>query len=175
MQPSIPCPINEQKDPQILLDYVARSTTPIESALVETHAADCEPCQTFIAEQSMVWSALDRFEAPEVSLNFDRELYAKIAQQNREQWWKRVWRRVFEAGEPGSWRPAAAMSAALVVVFAVVLIQAPGAHHEVRSMTAPKSGIEQTAAIHDNDLESVELTLEDLEMLKVVGPQQPVI
>lgn len=171
MRRSFSCPINDN-NPQILLDYVSRRATVEERAYVEHHAVNCQPCQTFIAEQAEVWSALDELTAPPVSREFDKKLYARIANQDQQSWWVRMWRRLFESGEPGSWRPAAVMSAAFAVIIAVILVRVPEA--KVDGPTH-KPGIEQTVAIHDNDVESVELMLEDLEMLKVVGPAQSTI
>jgi hypothetical protein len=55
MLPKMRCPIGDQKNPEILLDYVSRRLAAGPAAALEAHAADCEVCQTFLAELSEVW------------------------------------------------------------------------------------------------------------------------
>ncbi|MDX2178324.1 MAG: hypothetical protein SFV18_01945 [Bryobacteraceae bacterium] len=154
------CPIAQNR-PDVLIDYVARRLDLGRLREVEDHAAGCEPCREFVAEQAAAWSALDSYSAPPVSIDFDRALYRRIESENRDPWWKRFGRRIFFAGEPGVWRPAMAATAACTLLFAIALTVPKRVPAIVEKAEAP--------AVETAEVESVEQALEDLEMLRVAG------
>jgi anti-sigma factor RsiW len=78
------CPIEAREDGQ-LLGYCDGSLSAERKAAVAAHLQGCAPCQEFVARQSMVWEAMDGWEAPPVSLGFDRRLYQRIEQE--VSWW----------------------------------------------------------------------------------------
>ena len=158
------CPINHRKE--VLLDYISGRLPAEARSAVETHAVDCPPCQEFLAEQGALWSTLDSFESPAVSGDFDKRLYARIASQEKASFWWKVWQRIFESGEPWSWRPAIAASAVFAIVMAVVLIRPVGVPHG-NGGDATKVESIRSAGIDVPDVEAVEAALEDLEMLKL--------
>jgi hypothetical protein len=76
------CPLENTDTAGILLDYCARKLDPERTLLLERHAELCLACRKFTENQRAVWSALDSWEAPPVSTDFDRRLYARIAASN---------------------------------------------------------------------------------------------
>ncbi len=160
----MPCPLNDRKE--VLLDYVAGRLPADARPAVEAHAADCPPCQEFLAEQGALWSTLDSFESPSVSSDFDERLYARIASQEKASFWWKAWQRIFESGEPWSWRPAIAASAVFAIIMAVVLIRPAGAPYSNGGDAAKVEAI-RSAGVDSPDVEAVEAALEDLEMLKL--------
>lgn len=57
---------------------------------LEQHLAECAPCRLMAAQQAALWKALDRWQAPAVSLDFDRRLYRRIDAEMHASWWQRV-------------------------------------------------------------------------------------
>ena len=70
-----------REETQRLLEYAAGGLAAAEREAVERHIAECGPCREFVAGQRAVWAALDRWEAPPVSEDFDRRLHARIARE----------------------------------------------------------------------------------------------
>ena len=83
------CPL-ESRHPEILVDYAAGALDPEATHALEEHLADCVRCRSMAAEQKAVWLALDAWEAPAASPNFDRRLYSRIAAGVHFSWWERV-------------------------------------------------------------------------------------
>jgi anti-sigma-K factor RskA len=139
------CPIEDNKDEQILLDYCCGGLEESRAAEIETHARECAACSAWIAEQRAVWSALDDFTPPEVSPEFNALVYQKIEAQQGG-WWKHLWR--------AAWKPAlatAAVGAALLIGMIV------NVHHPADAPTK--------ASIDNVDIEQVEHALDDLNLL----------
>ncbi len=116
---------------------------------VESAAREC--CD----RRGTLWSALDDWRVPPVSGDFDRRLYARIEQEGNTGWFSRLLR---PAGGM-RWQQAFSLSTACLVIIAVLLINAPTAP-PVRS--APKA--------ESVDIEQVERTLDDMEMLQQLNP-----
>lgn len=70
-----------------LLNYISGSLETQEAALFERHLESCAVCREFVAGQKAVWQDLDLFEPAPVSDDFNRRLYARIAQTS---WWDRL-------------------------------------------------------------------------------------
>ncbi|MCX6593993.1 MAG: hypothetical protein NTZ56_20970 [Acidobacteria bacterium] len=165
------CPMKNSAQPELLLDYVARRLDAARAAALEDHAASCECCQQFMADQALLWQELDLFEPAAISPKFDQSVYARLAADDRSPWWVRTWRKLFAAGEPGAWRPAMALSAACAVVLTAGLIQLPGSMPWRHTAIHGSAAVEQAVApVADaRDVELAEKALEDLEMLQVVS------
>ena len=146
---------------EVLLDFVAGSLDPRLIAQVEKHAVECGACQTFVAQQAEVWAALEGDAAPAVSADFDARLYSKIAEADAESWWTRTWRWFTAMATPSYTRPAMALSVALTVIVAVSLTQG-------NRLDVPVAGT-QAVAVQTSDLDAIEQTLSDLEMLQTLG------
>lgn len=170
-QNQLSCPMKNSAQPELLVDFVARRLDAARAAAVEDHAADCEACQQFVADQAMLWRELDLFTPAAISPRFDDAVYARLAADDRSPWWVRTWRKIFAAGEPGAWRPALALSAACAVVLTVGLVQLPGSLPGKHSTGHSPATVEQAVvpAADSRDVELAERVLEDLEMLQVVS------
>lgn len=100
------------------------------------HAAQCSECGEMLAVQA----TLDAYEAPEVSTNFDAQLYARISASKRPWWQFAGWKMAIPA----------AMAAMLAVG---VWIRQP----------------EPVSVDNPQDVHQLEQALEDLELLMPVG------
>jgi len=78
------------------------------------HLRECPECAAFASTQRSVSAALDLWEAPPVSADFDRKLYARIEQQ-QVAWWDFLVRPFRPVGGP-RWLPVAAAAGLMVAV-----------------------------------------------------------
>jgi hypothetical protein len=151
------CPL-QTDNADVLLDYCARALDEERTAMLERHMAQCEGCREMARLQAELWSAMDSFDAESISADFDRRLYARIAELDRVPAWERYWAPVREylQGQP-AWKPVLSVAAASAVVAVVFLVRDD----------VPQPVIEQPAAIIDaRDVEQAERVLEDMEMLR---------
>ena len=148
------CLLQDKERAAWLLDYCERNLPPALAAEVERHLAVCPDCARTVEAQQKVWAALDVWDPPQVSPNFNARLYARIEQEDAQPWWRtilpdaRVW----------TWKPAMPLAAACLAVLAVALFRAP---------SMPEPG--PKAQADSIDVEQVERTLHDLEMLEQLG------
>jgi hypothetical protein len=154
------CPIETQENAEILLSYSARRLNPESTVILEAHMALCPACREFRDGQRALWEALDQWEARPVSPDFDRRLYRKIEEQEQLGWWARV----FGPLRPMFLRPALPLAAmACLVLVAGFIMDEPG------RMLVPAAENPQV-----REVEQVERTLEDLEMLRQFNLVAPV-
>jgi hypothetical protein len=154
------CPLQDRENAEVLLDYVNRKLDVDNTLALERHMELCEPCRKFAHSQRAVWEALDAWEALPVSDDFDRRLRDRIEEEERSGFWARLWRRYFSA--PAgllAWQPAVAAAACLLLV-AGVLFRTP-------NVPAPAPRTETV------DIEQVERTLDDMEMLRQLQLSTP--
>ena len=147
------CPI-PRHDPERLVAYAASALNPEAARALEQHLADCSDCRSMAADQTAVWKALDAWEAPPVSPDFDRRLYRRIDQEGRFSWWERL------AGSFHSMplRHALPLTAAAgLLLVAGLLLQHPG-------YIAPIALRGEIVRANQ-----VELTLDDLDLLGQFG------
>ena len=147
------CPIEAQENAELLLSYSARRLNPESAAILEAHMELCPACREFRDGQRALWEALDQWEARPVSLDFDRRLYRKIAEQEQMSWWARL----FTPLRPMFVRPALplAATACLVLVAGFIGVD-PG------TVTAPVA----VEAPQVREVEQIENALDDLDMLR---------
>jgi len=138
------CPIETQENKEWLLDYSAGRLDAARTAVVEQHMERCEGCARFVEEQRLVWDALGRWEAPDLSTDFNRRLYQKVDQTQTSSWFKRFW------------RPLVPVAAACLLIVAGVVLHTPTALTPERSQ----------ARVESVEPEQVERTLDDLQMLR---------
>src|ERR1039457_5979210 len=81
------CPI-EDRNPEMLVAYAASELDLETARALEQHLAGCAACRLVAADQTTVWKALDAWEAPPVSPDFDRRLYRRIDDGVRLSWWE---------------------------------------------------------------------------------------
>jgi hypothetical protein len=96
------------------------------------------------------WNALDEYAAPEVSPDFDAKLYARIAQDKPAGWRRVLW----PSGPLAWWKPAIPVAACAALLIAL-LVHAPGTRVDSNKQ----------AKVEPVNIEQVEQTLEDLELL----------
>jgi anti-sigma factor RsiW len=114
------CPSEDRENTELLLTHASRSLDAERAAVLERHMAECPACREYAAAQFAVWAALDGWDAPEVSADFDRRLYRRIEQE--VSWWDlmiRPFRPLLAA------RLAQVAAAACLLIAAGVLLQRP--------------------------------------------------
>lgn len=152
------CPIQTNED--ILLDYCAGKLAPEASVTFERHMETCADCRMVVNAQKSAWNDLDFLEAMPISADFDRKLYARIEQYENSSWWSKLWNR--GALQPFSFGPAVPIATVCVTVFAAVMLYLPA--------SAPKMDIPAPNKIESSEIDQLERTLEDMEMLNQVAP-----
>ncbi len=156
------CPI-ENENADVLLAYCARKLDADTAAILERHMLVCPECARLRDGQQAVWNALDSWEAPPVSADFDRRLYERIEAGDAPSWHRRGWDYIRKTFGPIVWRPAFPLAAAGVLVVAGFLLDhRPGA--AVVKPSPPEIRVSLTEA------DQVEKTLEDMEMLRQFDP-----
>jgi len=147
------CPLEAPETAELLLDYCARTLKPESTAVLERHLELCPACRRFAEDQRAVWSALDSWDAPPVSADFDRRLYSRIEED--VPWRERLLRGVRPLfvyhGLP------AAAAAGMVLLAGVLLMESPG--KPVRAPVMPE------AARVEVQPEQVEKALDTMEVL----------
>lgn len=107
------CPNRTEEGLELLLAYSAGRLDAARTAALEAHAAGCPECAGLVASQRSMAQALDVWQAPDVSADFDRRLYRRIEQEVR--WWDflaRPFRPVFGM----RWVPVAAAAGLMLAV-----------------------------------------------------------
>ena len=144
------CP-QESGNTEYLLDYAAGKLNAEAQAQFESHLSVCPACHELAGGQQSVWQALDAFEVPAVSADFDHKLYARIDQLPTP-WWKRLMQPVSRHAVPIG-------AVAGVVVLAGMFLMRPDA-----SPVAPP--IQKTAQVQTISAEQLETALDDMQMLR---------
>lgn len=147
------CPIEARK-PEMLVAYIAGQLDPEAARALERHLADCAACRSMAQDQAAVWKALDAWEAPPVSPDFDRRLYCRIDQGLRFSWWERLTRPF----RPMPLRQALPLTAlAGLLLIASLLLRHPSPNAPV----SPRGEVVRAS--------QVESTLDDLDLLRQFG------
>ncbi len=141
---------------EILIEYCAGTLSATRSGELARHVAECSECRNLVEAQRELWLSLDRYAAPEVSLDFDARLYARIAEEESAPAWRRWMKRIFEPAVPVAiWKPAVSLAAMCAALAAGLMLRVPSVHE-------PQP---QVHAEHAVDIETVASALDDLEML----------
>jgi len=142
------CP-TEIGDPSGLLALSAGKAEGPEAVRLREHLETCSVCREFVARQSAVWQALDAWEPPAITADFDQLLSQRIEQ-------KTGWRdRYLKALLVRRWLPLAA-AACLIVVAGWVALRPAG--------VAPLPQA-QAAQLESLQPDQVEHVLDDMRML----------
>jgi anti-sigma factor RsiW len=147
------CPM-QRENAELLLAYVERKLSAPGAEAFERHLEVCDACRESLAAQQAVWVALDHWDAAEISVDFNRRLYRKIESEQRQPWW----RRIPAPALPWALRPAMPIAVAAMAMVAVFLFRGPSGTDLPRHRSADTVDVEQ-----------VERTLDDLDMLKQLG------
>ena len=108
----------------MLMAYAAGTLDPSTAAALEQHLAVCAACRSLADEQIAMWKALDIWEAPSVSPDFDRRLYSRIDSEVRLSWWERL-ARPFRPMPLRQTLPLAASACLLLMAGLICGIRAP--------------------------------------------------
>ncbi len=146
----------------LLLEYCARKLDAGKAATVEIHLRMCESCQELVKAQRAVYESLDVWNGIEASPDFNRRMYARIEAEDRRSHLSRWASMLAARWSPFSWRPAMTFAAACAMLAAALCIRGPLHHQNV--VQEPQAKIERV------DVEQVERTLQDLDMLKQLNP-----
>jgi len=79
------CPIETPETAEVLLAYGAGKLDAESRAALAQHMEVCDACREFARGHQAVWKALDAWEVPAVSADFNRRLYQRIDQE--VSWW----------------------------------------------------------------------------------------
>jgi len=157
------CLHNNQQGADLLVQHLSGTLDPARAAELERHEQECPDCRALLA----VWNRLDDLPAPAVSEDFDTRLYARIAEETRLPWWRRMWLPTASRWRP-MWRPALpAAAAACAVVVLALFIHDPDAVDPVTDDAAKQARIEPNGT---GDVEQMVQALDDLELLSPVSP-----
>jgi anti-sigma factor RsiW len=147
------CPIQNEETAELLLAYTARRLDASKTAMLETHMDICSQCAEFRAGQELVWQALDAWEAPPVTPDFNRRLYQRIEAEAAQPWYKRIF-----TSPIAMWKPVLPLAAACLLVVGAFVMD-----HAVPS-TQPANQPAFRVSITDAD--QVENALDDLQLLR---------
>ena len=139
----------------LLLSYCARTLDPEAESRLKKHLVECSECRELVKAQQAVWDALGEWEPVEVSPEFDRKLFARIAEEERTPWWSYLLRPV----RSFALKPALPLAAACLTLAAALVMRTPGV---IESPVQSK--------MEKVDIEQVERTLDDLDMLTQFSP-----
>lgn len=142
------CLSGNKQGADVLIEYLGRTLDPVRTSELERHLEECSDCRGLVG----VWTTLDEFTAPEVSPDFDRRLYARIAAEERTPWWSRM-----------SWKPAIPLAACAALVAGFLLVRAP-------EPTGPLKARFEPNKVESVNIEQVEQALEDIDLLTPVRP-----
>lgn len=137
------CPMQNDGGAEFLMEYARRKLDPARAELLAAHLSVCSDCEGFVRAQRMVFDALDEWDRIDIAPDFDRRLYARIELSERSR---------------SAARKRAGVAGFAVALLAVWLYQSP--------LRLPSLAREEKI-----DVEQVERSLEDLEMLKQFSPR----
>jgi anti-sigma-K factor RskA len=152
------CPSQNSSDSEAILEYCAGKFTAEAVLEFERHVSLCASCNQKVSQQRRMWAALDIWEAPAVSEDFDRKLYARIEESEVQSWWTRC-----IAGRK-AWRPALSVGAVCAAIVLAVAFYTPA--DQPRVSPAPL----ETTRVESVEPEQVERALEDIDMLDQLSP-----
>jgi anti-sigma factor RsiW len=145
------CPFENPEQAQVLLDYATRQLDAQRTAALEIHMESCPACREFVARHAELWQSLDAWDAPPVSLDFDRRLYGRIQQDAS------FWDRLLQPFRPLTVRRGLPVAAAACLLLAAgFLAQRPA------GPPVSKSDVSQVESVQP---EQVEQALDAMEML----------
>ncbi len=148
------CPCRAGKGPETILAYLGGRLEPGTAALLEQHFTECRECQELLLAEQVVWDALDAWEPPPVSADFDRKLYHRIEEEEVHRHW---WRQLLGPVLPFSVRPAMAVAVLCLILVAGVLMR-----------VSTRLGSPSVASVDSIDVQQVEQAAQDMEMLYVL-------
>jgi hypothetical protein len=157
------CLMGNRRGMDLLLSYCSQTLSCDDAPPVQRHVRVCAACGRFVAEQERIWAALDTWEDVPVSPDFNRKLYARIEAEEQRRGALARWRDCLLARYgPFSWRAPAALVAASAVLVLTLIAVVPDNGRQPQPPERSK--------IESIDFEQVERALDDMSMLKQLGP-----
>ncbi len=161
------CPLRNDEGAALILDYCSRKLDADSVLSFERHLSGCEDCSRVVEAQKYVWDALGSYETlPAVSDDFDEKLWARIERAEARNWWRKLldgpalgWSSIL------SWKPAMVTATACTAVLAVMVLAPTGSETGV----VEHAPFEKAKVERGVDLEQVEGSIEDLDMLRQLG------
>jgi len=148
------CQMEGRDSAEIVLAYCAGKLDRGRAAMVEEHLKNCAACRELAGGQQAVWNALDAWEAPPVSPDFDRRLYARIEKEVS------IWDLILRPFRPLFVRQGLPVAAA-----AAVLLMAGYLMDRPAGMAPGVPGAAQ-ATVESVAPEQAEQTLQEMEMMR---------
>ena len=148
------CPLETREHPRLLLDFCSGRLDTVTAADLERHVAGCLACTHRCAKYRDLWSAMDDWRAHPISADFDRRFYERLGAEKKVAWWHRLW-------QPFWPRPAVPVAAAAALVALAGFMLETSNPKRTAEPPEPQA---QTL-----EVEQVERTLEDLDMLRVLS------
>lgn len=142
----------------LLFAYHAKTLDQVKAANLVLHVNSCPECQSTCAAQAAIWDALEVWETPPVSIDFDRRLYQRIQETDSRSFANRV-RDLFASCFARPALPLALVSGLFIAGFLV----------DVRVQSVPPApAIPVGNSLHSApsiDANQVKIALEDLQLL----------
>jgi anti-sigma factor RsiW len=113
------CPLETRENAAVLIAHAAGELAPDTAIPLERHIAACPACSQFLQRQQAVWDALDVWQPETISADFDRRLYARIRELERQASW---WQRLIGPLRPVLVRQAVPIGATAVVLLAATML-----------------------------------------------------
>lgn len=146
------CPTANGETAELLLAHASRRLDAERAAVLEGHLARCPACRDYYAAQLAVWAALDDWEAPPVSSDFNRRLYRRIEAEGSRWEFLRPLRALLE------WRAAPLACAVCLMVAGGVWLGRPG--------SLPYAVPQQTAGVQVLPPDQAASALQQMEMMQ---------
>jgi anti-sigma factor RsiW len=147
------CPTETPQSVEILLALSANQLDGEQTAAVSAHTAGCPACSAFLRAQGAVWEALENWEAPPVSADFNRRLYQRV---EREAGWWNLLLRPFRPVMTSRAMPIAAAAGLLVALG--LWIERPG--------TVPMVPAPESAQMEALPPDQAQRALEEMDMMQ---------
>ena len=158
------CPLKTREGAGQLLDFCSGGSLSVAGPLAQ-HIAECAACREFASGQQSVWEAMDAWQTPAVSADFDRRLYSRLEAQ--DSWWERLVLSVRRMSWGGaSWgRAIPGTALAGVLLTTGVLLLRPDAP------PSPNRAANEPAKVESIRPEQVEYTLDTMDVLNEFSRQ----
>ena len=153
------CPSKHHDATELTIAYIEGSLDSVAQVAFQRHLQTCGRCRELMQAQQELWAALDSWTPLPISSDFDERLYRRIAAEKTAtpKWWQR-----FITAPWSGWPAVPLVATACVALIAVVLLRGPG-------LEPARTGNASTQP-HGPAIEQVESALQDIEMLKQLGP-----
>jgi anti-sigma factor RsiW len=151
------CPLKRVETTDLLLEYSAKRLDAARAAALERHVEACAECSAFLAAQTAVWDALDAWEPPPVSMDFNRRLWQRIDRAAELPWY----RGLFGALGAASWKPVFTMAVAVLVIAGGFVLD----HRGERAVT-PNAATPGVSGVSVVEADQLEQTLDDIQLLR---------